>query len=815
MPLNPLLNGIFAGAWLIYSAAALGDALPAQPGTLEEVVVTATKRAASEQSVPLSMTTFTSKALEEKSIATFVDYATKIPNLAFAPTGDGVGTARTVSIRGIAGNGTTSFYIDDTPLPDSIDPRVLDIDHIEVLRGPQGSLYGARSMGGLVKLITKTPELTDFGADFHAGISDTARTSDANWTGDGVLNIPLIKDAAALRISAFYDDQAGYFTRSYCTSPATAGVSCFPLSTSGITTVKNVGAVDTYGGSAALTIKLGDDLTITPRIMTQRADYNGFPMADIRSTPGNGYGYPVPSGPYALPSPLLPNDFNQARLFNVQEGGSDARDLLSLAAKWKTTLGELVSSSSYFGRRVFETEDESDFVYAAITSACVPAAVAAGACSGVGSAQPGPISEIKDYQQFTQELRFASNLSGPVQFVVGGFYSDLHGRLPYAAKYLPATVPNLDNTLSGGQPSNCQLQSNGSCVNGIANLVFASDFKTDIKEQAAFGELTYAFTTRFDVTVGARAYSVKSTSEGYQAGLATGGGPWVISPYASHSDSGINPKIEADWHVTPEKMVYANVAKGFRPGGVVSTVPAGVPGTATDCVAALHAQDPNASLANTRSYQSDSLWNYEVGAKTAWLDHRVTMNAALFDIRWKNIQQEVLLSCGFQFIANAGAAESKGAELELHARATEELEFAMGVGYQDAKITEAGGLSPQPVGSPVQQVPDWTGNTSIIYTLPVTNEWDFQGGADWSYIGRSFSGHNDPSAPRERPAYRLLDARLALTKRRLELAIVGKNLTNEAANLGDSRSIAAEVPGRPRIFVNQPRTVGLEFREHF
>ncbi len=790
------LRRIVGLAGLALSASGVAQTTQTSPGGgagLEEVVVTAQKRTENVQSVPLSMTTFTSKALEEKSIATFVDYATKIPNLAFAPTGDGVGTARTVSIRGIAGNGTTSFYIDDTPLPDSIDPRVLDIDHIEVLRGPQGSLYGARSMGGLVKMITKTPELSEFTADFHAGISDTARTSRENWTGDGVINIPLIKDTVALRISAFYDDQAGYFTRSYCTNPATAGVSCFPLSANGTTTVKNVGEIDTYGGAAALTIKLGDDVTVTPRIMTQRADYNGFPMADILSMPGNGYGYPVSSGPYTLPTPLLPTNFNQARLFNVPEGGSDSWDLMSLTAKWKTAIGEFVSSTSYFDRRVYETEDESDFVWAAITST-VPG----------GTAQPGAISELKNYQQFTQEIRFASSLSGPVQFVAGGYYSDLHGRLPFAAYYPPATVPGLDATLGGVNNSA-----------GIANLIFAQDFKTDVKESAVFGEVSFQPIDAVKLTAGARVYTVKSSSEGYEEGLATGLFDTTISPSASVSNSGVSPKFEADWHLTPDAMVYTNIAKGFRPSGVVPVVPNGVPGTATDCVAALAAQDPNAKLADTRSYKSDTLWNYEIGAKTSWLDHRVTMNGALFDIRWKNIQQPELLSCGFQFIANAGAAESKGAEFEMHARATEALELGVGVGYQDAKITQGGPLVATPPGSPVQQVPDWTGNASALYTVPVTSEWDFQGGADWSYIGRSFSANNDPANPRERPAYRLVDARLALTKHRLEIAVVGKNLTNEAANLGDSRSIAAEVPGRPRIFVNQPRTVGLEFREHF
>jgi iron complex outermembrane receptor protein len=760
---------------------------------LETITVTAQKRAESEQSVPLSMTAFSGAALQQKDINTFFDYATKVPNLAFAPTGDGIGTARTVSIRGISGDNVTGFYIDDTPLPDSLDPRVLDIDHIEVLRGPQGTLYGARSMGGVVRIITKEPNLNDFQATVHGGASSTDHTNQPNWTGDGVVNIPLIQDHLALRLSGFYDTEAGYFKRSYCTDPAAAmALACTPLAATGITTVDNVAAVNTYGGAASLTVKLNDSLTITPRALLQKATYNGFPMADFLSMPGNGIGYPVPSGPYTLPTGMIPSSLTQARWFNVPEGGYDAWGLYSIAVHWKTAIGELVSSTAYFDRKVFETEDESDFVYAAITS------TAPG-----GEPQPGGIIEEKNYQRFVQEVRFASDLKGPVQFVVGGFYSDFHGRLPFAAYYPPAEVPNLDATLGG--PNNPDYP----------NLIFAQDFHTDIREPAAFGEVSFQPVEALKLTAGLRWYQVKISSTGYEEGLATGGGPAIISPSVTTTESGVNPKFEADYHITPDQMVYVNVAKGFRPGGLVPIVPPGQAGTATDCVAALHQVDPNITIADTRSFKSDSLWNYELGTKTEWLDHRLTFDAAAFYIKWNNIQQEILLSCGFQYTANAGAAVSKGGEMELHARPAEPLEVSFGVGYQDAKITQRGFESPQQVGSPVYQVPDWTGNGSVSYTTRLTSSWKLVSGADYSYIGRSFSGNNNPSDPRLRPSYRLINARFAFNHGPLEIAIVGKNLADEVANLGDSRSLAAETPGRPRLFVNQPRTIGVEFRQSF
>src|SRR5205807_1724822 len=257
----------------------------------------------------------------------------------------------------ISGDNATGFYIDDVPLPDSIDPRVLDIDHIEVLRGPQGTLYGARSMGGTVRIITKEPELSKLSATVHAGLADTESTS--------------------------------------------------------------------------------------------RPNYNGLPLADFNNLPGNGIGFPAPSGSYTLPSPLTTTDLTQAHFFNIPEGGTDWWNLYSLTLHWKTGLGEFVSSTAYFDRRVDETEDQSEFVWAAITS---------GACANPSPycfpPAPGPIEEIKSYQRFVEEARFASQLPGPVQFVVGAFYSDFHGRVPFAGLYPPSEVPNLDNELTGGAHNN-------------------------------------------------------------------------------------------------------------------------------------------------------------------------------------------------------------------------------------------------------------------------------------------------------------------------------------------------------------------------
>jgi outer membrane receptor protein involved in Fe transport len=806
---------VIVGCWAGTAAAADAPAPPSD--TLEEVTVTATKRTESAQNVPLSITTFSEKELEQKSITNFFDYGTKVPNLAFAMTGDGMGTSRTISIRGISGDNTTGFYIDDTPLPDSIDPRVLDIDHIEVLRGPQGTLYGARSMGGTVRIITKAPELSQFSADVHGGISDTWNADRPNYTGDAVVNIPIIADRLALRLSGFYDDQAGYFKRSYCKDINTtannlnATPTCTPLSVysnpSAVTVLDNIGEMKTYGGSATFTVKVSDNLTITPRFMAQRAEYNGFPMADLLTDPANGYGYPVPSPavPPALP-PLHPNSFVQARMFNVAEGGHDTWNLASLNIHWSTTIGDVISSTAYFSRKVFETEDVSDWLFAAPL--------------GGYQAIPDSVSEAKDYQRFVEELRFVSQLSGPVQFVAGVFYSDLHGQIPFAAYYPANTAAGFGNILLNVFnlcPPNAPLGTYFCPNPKNPDEIFGTNYNTSVKEPAVFGEVSYEFAHAWKATAGIRWSQVKTTAGGYQEGAVTesvqdyyaGIGQLVDAPVTT-KESSTTPKVQLDYHVNPDVMVYTTAAKGFRPGGLVPSVPAALCGT----------QLPSGvTVDQTRAFKSDSLWNYELGVKSSWFDHRLTVDAAAFYIDWKNIQQLILLGCGFQYRANAGAASSKGGEIEVNARPLQPLQLSLGLGYQDAKITQSGADSPQQPGDPVFEVPDLTANASLAWTQPVWGSDRLIPGIDYSYVGRSFSANNitgvNGFSTRERPGYDVLNARVALDHNDWELALVAKNVTNEHANLADSRSIGAETTGRPRLVTNQPRTIGLEFRTHF
>jgi iron complex outermembrane receptor protein len=736
-------------AWV---PAVFADAT-ADQDQLAEIVVTAQKRAESLQTVPVSITTFGAQELKDRAVESFMDYATSVPNLGFGASGDGAANSRTISIRGVSGDNTTGFYLDETPLPDSLDPRIVDIDHIEVLRGPQGTLYGARSMGGTVRLLTNQPDTNNFTTSVHAGISSTQHTNAPNYVADGVVNLPLIQDTLAVRMVGFFDREAGFFKRQ------------FPVSAGGtqLATVDDVGRSVVGGGSVSLLLKLNDALTIIPRILHQETAYNGFAFADATDTN------------------LSPTNFVQTRLFNDPEGGSDRWTLYSLGIHYSLPFGELVSSTSYFDRRVIEREDESDVVSLFFyTPAGLPPV-------------ESQITEIKPLHRFVQEVRFASELKGPWQFVVGAYFSATNGQST-PGLYPPTLVPGLTDV--SGYPG---------------DLFFYQNYPSSIREPAVFGELSWQATAQLKLTAGARWYEIKSTASGTEQGAAVGA--VVTDAPDTLTEVGVNPKFQADYQLNPDAMVYATAAKGFRPGGLVPTVPSA---QALGCPAQLAAL--GLTTQQTHKYQSDSLWNYELGTKTAWLDNRLTVNADVFYIDWKDIQQQILLGCGFQFRTNAGAAKSEGTELEVHARPLHGLDISGGVGYQHAVITKAGAggaQSPLQPGDRVYQVPDWTGNASATYTVPLTSRFSLVNNLTYSYVGESKSANNNPFDPRTRSPYALLDARCALAFGRNEIALVGKNLTNEHANLADNRSIAVELPGRPRIVTNQPITIGIEFRSTF
>jgi iron complex outermembrane receptor protein len=728
-----------SGSVLAENAAAEAPADKSSAG-LDEVIVTANKRSEDVQDVALSMTVLGSAQLEAKGVEKFADYGNSVPNLSYGVgVADGGLASRGIALRGIQGANTTGFYIDDVPVLETLDPHIVDIARIEVLRGPQGTLYGAESMGGTVRIITEQPNAKAFDGQVHVEGSGTQHGS-LNELVEGAVNIPIIADTVAARASAFYQNDDGFFDKQVG-----------PRSAPPTSTTDHVGGTVSWGGQVALLFQPVEALSITPRVMFQETQQYGAPYAALSA-----------------------DNLIQRQVFSIDEGGTDKWWLASLTVNYSVPWGNIVSSSGYFDRKTFETEDDSDVLSLDL---------------GLADPIPSPITRKIGLSRFAQEVRFTSSLPGPFQFILGGFYSD-------------SKRPRDYEWTGKGM---------GEAVGYPNDLALAFIDSRGAKEYAVFGDASYDITQSLKATVGLRWFRDTATFTQFTDGLFFGGLPTTYNAPQS-SESGFTPKYLLEYKVTPEVLTYASAAKGFREGGNNISLPPGPPPSGCD-------QDlKNAGLtaAGTASYKSDTLWNYEVGVKSSAWDRRVTLNAAAFVINWNQIQQQVSLPlCGYGVTGNSGKARSSGFELQSDTRLLPGLTWGLGFGYDDAHITEQGPGTPQKVGSPIYQVPRVTLSTDFEYQHYLTADWSGFGRVDWSHTGESFSANNTQIDPLRRGAYNLANLRIGARNDRWEVAAFVKNLTNTRANLGDAILIGAQIPGEPRFVINRPLTAGLEARLRF
>ncbi len=728
---------------------------------LEEIMVTASKRSESLQDVAMSITALGGEDLERLGATDLLGFAVRVPNLAMAYEADGRFDSSSPSMRGVFGRNTTGFYIDDTPVNASILPRVMDVARVEVLRGPQGSLYGARSMGGTIRMITKQPDLQESAGAIHV-TGSTVEEGEQNYAVDGSFNLPVIEDVFALRVSGYYGSNSGIYDRTYQSSWVEAGSGTVRQNTApAFKKQENVDDETFWGGQIIGLWQITDNLSFTPKLMGQSVDADGLPFADID-----------------------PDNTNTPRFFNTQEPGTDDWYIASGTFNWEIDAGTIVSSTSWYERETDEAEEEATFLHWLFNNVIeIPI-----------DPIESQISTIEQYETFTQEVRFTSNFDGPWQLIAGVYYADS----TWDHEYPPALQVGLNDAVNDfvGAPINI----------APGDLIFSTKTITDTKELAAYGELTYNFDERWAVTAGGRYYKttvdVKSQSDGF-----ANDGP---SSYADEQEeTGFNPSFLVEAVINDEMNVYASAAKGFRVGGVNGNLPQGLCGPEIDAL--------NINPDQTRTYDSDELWSYELGVKSTLADNRVTLNAAVYYIDWTDVQQFNRLACGFQYTANAGEAESKGFEVEMAAAITDGLTATVGVGYTDAEITDSGGIGGVSDGDKVQGVPDWTASGSLEYMFPMGNQWDGMVRADANYYGESFSSNNESSSvnQRQRDAWSAVNFRAGMINETWDLVLFVDNATDERANLADSRSIAAETPGRQRLVTNRPRTMGVEARMRF
>ena len=744
-------------------------------GTLEEITVTATKRTSGLQEIPMSISAISGETLERAGIADFTDIATSVPSVSFRSAGPG----RTkLNIRGIsAATGvapTVSFYLDEMPVQTIssgsttsfaqtiIDPKMFDLERVEVLRGPQGTLYGSSSMGGTIRLITRQPAIGEFESSVGTDISSTTGGG-TNFRLNGMVNAP-ISDSVALRVVASYTDNDGYFDR------VATGDGIAPA---GEVFASDVNTEQTTSIRAALRWEISDNAYPQPSVFTQTTDMDGKPNFD---------------GPVS--------DSVQFAPYDAAEPFDDEFTMINLTYSHDFEAMSLLASFSQIDRELNNMED--------ITDGAVLIFGAAGMLPG-----PGFSKELVDLDDQTIEVRLTSSSNSNWQWLIGYYNKDAKADAGY--RMGPGWDP-FD--LDGDMVPDVYL-------NGLANTQKLQEYEED----AFFGELTYNLTDNFGITAGLRSLSYDFHSLEENWGFAfNGDGPRSTANVrdAVISDSNTDEKLTLTYRYGDDSQVYVTGATGSRPGAINrviprSTDPAEPIGFAcNNDLNALGIDDPS-------GYKGDEVTSLELGWKTTFNDS-VRLNAAVYDVTWDDIQQLVLTSslCGNNFTGNLGEAGSTGLELELTAAINDNFTLNAGLGYVDAQFNETI-LSPDDVvivekGDLLADVPELTWNLGLEYTIPASaGEYYLLGSVNYVDETLESPGRADDDlsgagieSGNVRSDYTLVDLRAGyVSESGWEVSVFADNATDEEAVYGFNDAIAFTFSPADPTVRNRPRTIGV------
>jgi len=758
-----------AGAGVLSSVAWCAEGGPeAAPasGALEEVVVTAEKRESTVQKTPISITAISGADLQAQGLSNLLSVAQQVPGVSFKTSGPG---QTEFEMRGLTSTGgespTVGFYLDETALTPPamaqngkvvIDPNLFDLNRVEILRGPQGTLYGAGSMGGTIKLVTNAPDPKQIAANVQ-GIGSGIDGGGFNHTENAMLNLPLWQDVAALRLVVTNKHIQGWIDRDV--------VSPFPLEIgTGFATsargdvaaapvVKRVTESNTEnlkGGRATLLLQPVEGLSITAGALHQRINQSGPNTIDV--PPGNEVHY---------------------QPFDLAEPFKDTFNLQRLDIKYDFEGFQVVSATSSWTRQQNQTQDISEAMQDYIGHFFgdpnqFPFSTGNGAIGPNGGVGPGTISEDDYTRQISEELRVASTGAGPFQWLVGGYYSTFH-----ATSHVYSFYDGFNR-----DPFN---------TNNLAD----NHRLLDVDQYALFGEASYQLPYSLKATVGARYYNFHSNSATSVSGVSANGTSDTL--YGVAQNSGVSPKVNLAYIPNDNLTVYGTVSKGFRPGGPNSPIP-------PPCTPA------------PKQFGPDSVWSYELGEKWKMLDARVSINGDVYYEDWSNIQQQVAPPCGYKFTANAGKAKVYGAELEAAIVLLPGLVFSQSVGYTHATNSTTVPDAGVNEGDRLLDVPKVTANTSLTYRYPLAGTLNLVARINNNYV----DSIQDITFKRNTlPSYDLVDTRFGVETDRWSAALFVDNLTNKKALLSDTGALSANVPIFDRVATNQPRTIGADLSYKF
>jgi len=649
-------------ALLASTALTAASVANAQENGLETVVVTAEKRSEDIQKTALSITAFTTEKLDQLHVASFDDYAKYLPSVSY--TTDGPGFAE-VYMRGVASgeNGNHSgplpsvgIYLDEQPITTiggALDIHVYDIARVESLAGPQGTLYGASSQSGTIRIITNKPDTSGFSAAYNVGFN-TVSHGDIGGVAEGYVNIPLA-DNIAIRLVGWDEHDGGYIDNIAGTNKGAGivnGVRTYPNATrdsesmgGGPITISNAGhtrndynSVDTYGARTALQIDLNGNWTITPTLMGQETRTGGVFAYD----PGVGF--------------LKITHF-------LPEYSNDRWYQAALTIEGKIANLDLTYAGAYMDRMITAKSDYSDYSFfydkAYYDASYVNSYYVFHKDTGETIDPSQAIWSRDHFTKMSHEIRVASPAEDRLRFVAGLFY-ERQGHF-IEQRYV---IQGLESDFS---------------VTGWPNTIWLTEQERVDRDYAAFTEISYDVLPQLTLTAGARGYIADNSLLGffgYNANYSHTKGEYICFPdkIVGHApctdldkhvyEKGYTHKLNATWHVDDDKMLYATWSTGFRPGGINR-------------------------LGTLAPYHSDFLTNYELGWKTSWFNGGLRFNGALFWENWDGIQFSTITpgSNGLTAIFNAGKARVLGVESNVDWLIRDGLTLSASGTYTDPELT--------------------------------------------------------------------------------------------------------------------------------
>jgi len=814
-----MMAATLGAAGVAYAADEQPSAAPSDQ--LTEITVTATKRSTTVQTTPISITAFTSDQIASRGMVDVDSLVSSVPDIAVRNTG-GPGEME-FEIRGLNSQGGNSsmvgMYLGEIPLStatgsqlgkNSVDPGLYDLQRVEVLSGPQGTLYGSSSMGGTIRLIPTAPQLNTYAASTQDVVSGTASGGGINHQENGMVNLPL-GDTAALRVVGSFTDDSGWIKRQVI---ADGAVGVDPGAFPDVTRPSNfysaplqeslngVNTTQIDSVRASILWQPVDGLTIEPMLMYQSIQQGAPPTVDVNGNPTH---------------PQVPAVWAHYEIYDAPEQQPDTLSFGSLTMTYQLPSFSLTSATGFWRRDFDDLQDETEQVDSAIG---IPVYDPAAGGIGPNYSSKGPgMLEQDTSRQLSEEFRVTSTGSGPFQWVGGYFYQNLHSEVQTSVE-APQAAPILGGT-----------------------ALSDNTVPEDLIQNALFGNVSWRFSPHFEAAAGLRYYRYSLTETSTEYGLFTPlAAEGLEVPYNaanSTSASGTAPSFTLTYNADPDHMVYLRVGKGFRLGGV-STLTGPIPVAPASNTNPLYASDvanecglqakilltstcnPKTLLQAPTTFSSDSLWSYELGEKSSFFDHRLIANLDAYLEDWYNPQVATNLA-GYGLTVNGGNARIKGIEGQLQALLPWGFDFSLNASYTDAKFIESSAVSGFPAGTQIPDTPQVSGSAVVQWKHPLVDDLSLFGSLEEDYTGNKTDLPFGVTATLQNmdqllvhlPAYAITNFRFGVRGERnggdhWSAALFVNNLTNTHVLLDPQPQIALQTSAFERYVINQPLTAGID-----